>query len=123
MPIYEYYCADCEQQVDIFFRRFSDVEKIEKICPSCGSQNLTKRIGQVAVLFGALEPQTQTAPSKKNDNPGELARLMREASDKSGKDFGQEFQEVVHRLEKGENPKHIERTLRKRAGQPLEDVH
>lgn len=121
MPIYEYYCGDCEQQVDIFFRRFSDVEKTEKICPNCGSQNLTKQIGRVAVLSGARE--SQTVASKKNDSPTELARLMREASNKSGQDFGSEFQEVAHRLEKGENPKHIEKTLRKRAGQPLEDVH
>jgi hypothetical protein len=40
---------------------------------------------------------------------------MREAV--GGRDMGNEFNEVAARLEKGESPKTVEKSLRKRAGQ------
>ena len=48
-------------------------------------------------------------------DPGALAHSMREAG--QGKDFGAEFKEVTKRLETGEKPASIEKSLRKRAGQ------
>ena len=121
MPIYEYQCADCDQQFSLFFAHFSAAENREKICPACGGQNLKKLISQVAVVSNA--PDVPASLGKKEESPADLARIMRNGSSKPRQDFGQEFQEVAHRLEKGENPKNIERSLRKRAGQPTEDIH
>jgi hypothetical protein len=43
---------------------------------------------------------------------------MREAS--QGQDFGREFKEVATRLEAGEKPASIEKSLRQRSGQNTE---
>ena len=42
---------------------------------------------------------------------------MRSMKGKSGQDYGRQYNEVVNRLEKGENPDSIERSLRKRSGE------
>ncbi len=121
MPMYEYHCEDCDQQFTLLIRSFSDIERREKICPYCGRQNLRKLLSQVAVLSSESD-RLATPPSNTQENPRELAHIMRDARRKPGQDFGPEFQEVAHRLEKGENPKNIERSLRKRAGQLMEDT-
>ena len=123
MPIHEYHCADCDQQVDLFFRHYSDVENTEKICPICGGHNLQKLIGQVAVLSSAPDRNRVAPRDSKQETPRDLARIMTEASRKARHSFGDEFQEVAHRLEKGEHPKRIERSLRKRAGQSSGNTH
>ena len=44
---------------------------------------------------------------------------MRNESSKSKQDYGDDFKEVAHRLEKGENPDSIEKSLRKRVGEEM----
>ncbi len=54
------------------------------------------------------------------EDTASLARAMRESSRESGADYGEQFREVAGRLEKGEPSKSIERSLRKRVGEPME---
>ena len=42
---------------------------------------------------------------------------MRSSMRKSGQDYGTEFKEVAHRLEKGESANSIEKSLRNRSGE------
>ena len=125
MPIYEYICDDCQEQVNLFFRSFAEVETKEVVCATCGGTNLRRFISKVAVVHAEGSRQgTQAAPSSLSSSdksdPKSLARSMREMS--QGKDFGTEFKEVAGRLEAGEKPASIEKSLRKRSGQKPE-VH
>jgi len=120
MPLYEYLCDDCQEQVSLFFRSFAEVETKPAVCPQCGGGSLERIISQVAVVqagkgvqVGAVSPSSQ--PAADTSDPKTLARSMREAG--QGQDFGREFKEVATRLEAGEKPATIEKSLRKRAGQ------
>jgi putative FmdB family regulatory protein len=120
MPIYEYICHDCQESINLFFRSFAEVETKEIICPTCGGANLSRSISKVAVVRAQTGSQgTQAASGSLNNSdqsdPQTLARSMRETS--QGKDFGAEFKEVTGRLEAGEKPASVEKSLRKRAGQ------
>ena len=122
MPIYEYHCHGCEKRVSVFFRSFSEAEKNEIACPDCGGLNLKRLISNVAVLHGkpsAHQGQAASSDSAKED-PSALARTMREASHRAGQDFGSDFNEVASRLEKGESPTSIEKSLRKRVGESMD---
>jgi putative FmdB family regulatory protein len=124
MPIYEYICDDCQEQVNLFFRSFAEVETKPAVCPLCGGSNLERVISRVAVVHTAGGQASQAGSgslgaSDQND-PKALARSWREAS--RGQDLGKEFNEVGSRLEAGERPESIEKSLRKRFGQKPE-VH
>jgi len=45
------------------------------------------------------------------DDPRSIARWMRTMSQETGEDLGPEFDEMVGRLEAGEDPEEIERSL------------
>ncbi|MBI1880198.1 MAG: hypothetical protein HYR94_18585 [Chloroflexi bacterium] len=121
MPIYEYNCHDCQERVPLFFRSFAEVETRPVVCPHCGGSHLERVISRVMVVqaagggqIGQASPGGGSSASDQSD-PRALARSMREAG--QGKDFGAEFKEVATRLEVGEKPGSIEKSLRKRAGQ------
>ena len=87
------------------------------ICPDCENSDLRRLISVSSISSGKNSTSEQKISP---NNPHLLAQKMRSSMRKSGKDYGNEFNEVVHRLEKGENPNLIERSLRKRSG---EDKH
>jgi len=116
MPIYEYGCYDCRKRVNIFFRSFSEVETKKAACPRCGGSNLKRLISKVAVLRSEesrlerlADPGTM-AGLDEND-PKSIARWMRKMSSEVGEDMGSEFNEVVDRLEAGEDPESIEKSI------------
>lgn len=47
MPIYEYRCRDCSQEIQIY-RRYSD--SLSPYCPCCGSLNLVRLISNVYIV-------------------------------------------------------------------------
>lgn len=117
MPIYEYRCADCKRKVSVFFRSFSVVNHAEARCPHCNGQNLTRLISKVRLVRGSA---LSTADDNFDDSmfddvnendPRSLGRMMRRMADESGEDLGPEFSEVVGRLEKGEDPESIEKSM------------
>lgn len=116
MPIYEYGCYDCRKRVNIFFRSFSEVATKQAVCPRCGGVHLKRLISKVAVLRSEesrlenLADPTSMAGLDEND-PKSIARWMRKMSSEMGEDLGSEFNEVVDRLEAGEDPDAIERSM------------
>ncbi len=121
MPIYEYLCQDCRRRVTLFFRTFNDVDDVTPTCPRCGSTHLVRRISRVAVVRSEesrLESMLDSdwlGDLDEND-PRSLARFMRRMSDELGEDLGDEFEEVVERLEAGESPEEIEKHMPELAG-------
>jgi hypothetical protein len=55
------------------------------------------------------------------NDPRSVARWMRKMSDEVGEDMGPEFEEVVDRLESGESPDDIEKTMPDLGGEMGDD--
>lgn len=121
MPIYEYNCPECQEQVNLFFRTFAEVKTRPAVCPQCGSDTLERVISRVTVVHnvgGGQTSQTSSGSSSSGQDesdPKVLANMMREAG--QGRDMGPEFREATTRLEAGETPMSIEKSLRQRMGQ------
>lgn len=115
MPVYEYRCQNCRQLVRLTFT-FSEYGKVEPMCPNCESMNLTRRIGRIAMaksedarMDGMMDESALAGLDE--DDPRSLGKFMRKMSNEMGEDMGDEFNEVVGRLEKGESPDSIEQSM------------
>jgi putative FmdB family regulatory protein len=114
MPIYEYRCGNCKRRVSIFFRTFSAVG--EPHCPNCDSIQLTRLVSKVAAIksedarLDALSDPSSFGDVDEND-PKSMARFMRKMGNEMGEEMGPEFDEMVGRLEAGENPEEIEKSM------------
>ena len=118
MPIYEYRCADCQKKVSVFFRSFSTIDQERPRCPICHGTHLTKLISKVRVIRGASASSggedgfdDAMLDDLNESDPRSLGRMMRRMADETGEDMGPEFGEVVGRLEKGEDPEAIEKSM------------
>jgi putative FmdB family regulatory protein len=119
MPIYEYRCGNCKRRVSIFFRSFSAIG--EPHCPNCDSANLTRLVSKVAALKSEeARLESMSDPSNFGDvdenDPKSVARFMRKMGGEVGEDMGPEFDEMVNRLEAGESPEEIEKSMPGLAG-------
>ena len=116
MPVYEYECKACRSHISILFRSFAAASTETPICTACGSKRLKRLLSFSTILRAQASTTHRETGSQANDHsPEALARAMREAA--RGRDMGSEFDEVAARLEKGEPPRAVEKSLRKRAGQ------
>jgi putative FmdB family regulatory protein len=121
MPIYEYGCYDCRKRVNVFFRSFAEIDTKAAACPRCGGTNLKRLISKVAFVRSEesrmenLADPTNLAGLDEND-PKSIARWMRKMGNEMGEDLGPEFSEVVDRLEAGEDPESIEKSIPELAG-------
>ena len=117
MPIYEYRCADCRKKVSVFFRSFSAADHEQARCPICHGTRLTKMVSKVRVIRGAASANIEDGfddsmlDDLNENDPRSLGRMMRRMADETGEDMGPEFGEVISRLEKGEDPEAIEKSM------------
>jgi putative FmdB family regulatory protein len=116
MPIYEYRCHNCQRRVSIWWRTFSEVETGTARCPRCGGEDLSRLVSRVRIVRSEESRLEDLAdPSSFGDldenDPRSIARFMRKMSDEVGEDMGSEFEEVVDRLESGESPEDIEKSM------------
>jgi len=128
MPVYEYRCLKCHRRVTIFLRGFGDVETVNPRCTYCGHDQLERLVSRVAVLksdearLDALSDDADLA-GLDEDDPRSIARWMKKMSAEMGEDLGDEFHEVVDRLEAGQPPEEIEVSMPDLSGPgSLEDV-
>ncbi len=118
MPTYQYRCLNCNRRFDVFMT-FSEYGQKSVACTYCGSERVQRRIGRIRVARSEESRLENFAdPSSLEgleDDPRALGRLMRkmknEMGGETGDELGPEFDEVVDRLEKGENPEDIEKAL------------
>ncbi|MCS7082746.1 MAG: zinc ribbon domain-containing protein [Bacteroidetes bacterium] len=119
MPIYEYRCQACQRRFAIFVRRIT--EEVHPACPQCGAQDVRRLISRVAIVHSEEAHLDKLAdPGALGDvdenDPRSVARWMRRMEGMLGEDLGEEFHEMLDRLEAGEDPETIEREFSEREG-------
>jgi putative FmdB family regulatory protein len=125
MPIYEFYCSDCNTIFNFFSRSVNTSKKPK--CPKCRTKPLSRMMSAFAFTGrakedgdaddlpfdeGRMEKAMQTlaseAESIDEDNPRQAANLMRKLTDMTGMELGPGMTEALRRMEKGEDPDQIE---------------
>jgi putative FmdB family regulatory protein len=121
MPIYEYRCHDCKRKVSVFFRTLSAVDHNAARCPTCGGKNLSRLVSRIRSIrseesrLDSLADDSALAGLDESD-PKSMGRWMRKMAAETGEEMPPEFNEVVGRLESGEDPENIEKSMPELAG-------
>jgi putative FmdB family regulatory protein len=107
MPIYEYQCADCKRRVSLLYQTFSAAATATPTCPNCGSVKLSRLVSRVFQLKSEDAQLDDLAdPSSFGDldenDPRSVARWARKLGSQMGEDLGDDWGEMVDRLEAGE---------------------
>lgn len=114
MPNYDYVCLNCRKRFTMFIR-YDDYGKAQPVCPHCKSNDVRRKIGRVRVTRSSLGHLEDMSDPKNLDaldeDPRALGKMMREMSGEIGEDMGPQFDEVVHRLERGQSPDEIEKDM------------
>lgn len=128
MPIYEFYCSDCNMLFN-FFSKTMNTQK-RPLCPRCGQVELERRMSLFATakrregeggdndtplpdldeskMERAMELLTREAEGLDENDPRQAARLMRKLTDMTGLSLGSGMEEALNRMEAGEDPESIE---------------
>jgi putative FmdB family regulatory protein len=125
MPIYEFFCDDCNTIFN-FFSRTVNTRKTPN-CPRCKVRKLERRMSAFAVTGrakesedmddlpvdeGKLEQAMQMlageAERMNEDDPRQAADLMRKMSQMTGMELGAGMEEALRRMENGDDPEQIE---------------
>jgi len=128
MPIYEFYCQDCNTIFN-FFSRTVNTRKRPK-CPQCKDKTLSRQMSAFAITGRAKEDDdledlpfdeskmeqamnmlAGEADQINEDDPRQAANLMRKLSDMTGMKLGDGMEEALSRMEQGEDPDKIEQDM------------
>ena len=134
MPIYEFYCEDCNTIFNFFSRSINTTKKPK--CPTCKTKTLSRQMSPFAFTGKAKEDGDMDdlpfdegkmekamnmlageAENISEDDPRQAANLMRKLTDMTGMELGPGMQEALKRMEAGEDPDAIEAEM----GDLLED--
>jgi len=115
MPTYDFICNDCNQRFDVFLT-FAEYGKKPVICARCNSKNVRRRMTKVRV---AKSEETRMESMSDDfsgfegleDDPKAMGQMMRKMGKQMGEEMPPEFDEVVDRLESGQNPEDIEKAI------------
>ena len=125
MPIYEFYCSDCNTIFN-FFSGTVNTKKRPK-CPKCKTKTLTRQVSLFSVTGRAKEENdiedlpfdeskmeqamrmlAGEADKIDEEDPRQAANLMRKLSDMTGMKLGPGMEEALSRMESGEDPEKLE---------------
>ncbi len=125
MPIYEFYCEDCNTIFN-FFSKSVNTSKRPK-CPKCKRKKLKRQMSLFSRSVGAKEEGdlddlpideakmgkamtmlAREAEGINEDDPRQAANLMRKLTGMTGLNLGPGMEEALTRMEAGEDPDQIE---------------
>ncbi len=132
MPIYEFFCPDCNVLFNFFSKRIDTATR--PACPTCGRRQLERQVSLFAAtgrakgdeeggdglddlpvdesrMESAVNALAAEAESINEDDPRAAARLMRKFSDMTGLEMNKGMQEALGRMEAGEDPEQVEAEL------------
>lgn len=132
MPIYEFYCGECNTIFNFFARRVDTTSQPD--CPRCRRRKLQRQVSLFAAasrakdgnspaagegedsmppgdeikMERAVEALASEAERIDENDPRQAAGLMKKFSKMTGMEFGAGMQEAVRRMEDGEDPEAVE---------------
>ncbi len=130
MPIYEFFCPDCNTIFNFFSRRINTDRQPD--CPRCGRPGLDKMMSTFATIGRAGEEDAGDDPLAgldetrmeaamaglmreaehiNEDDPRQMAHLMRRFSQETGISLGDSMEEALARMEAGEDPEQVEEEM------------
>ena len=129
MPVYEFYCQTCNVIFNFLSSRINTTARPD--CPNCGRKELSRQVTQFAVIGNAREQDgddpfsgmdeakmeqamaslMRDAEGVNEDDPRQVAQLMRKFTDKTGIRLGESMEEALGRMEQGEDPEQVEREM------------
>ncbi len=127
MPIYEFFCEDCNTIFNFLSRRIDTETKPD--CPRCQKKGLERQVSMFATIGKASEEADQFAGLDESkmeqaleslmresegineDDPKQMATLMRKFTERTGVNLGDNMEEAISRMEKGEDPDEIEKEM------------
>lgn len=130
MPIYEFYCPD-NHKIYSFLARSGNLSNAVPRCPDHPEWKLQKTISSFAFIGKAREKTENPAGggeaddprlmammsemekemagmSEENPDPRVMARMMRKMGEFSGQAMPAQVEEMIARMEKGEDPEKLE---------------
>jgi putative FmdB family regulatory protein len=115
MPTYDFVCNACEKRFEVFLT-FSEYGKKPVACAHCGSGKVRRRMTRVRIAKSEESRLDSMADDFSGmegleEDPKALGRMMRKMGREMGEDLPPEFDDVVDRLEAGQNPEEIESAL------------
>lgn len=117
VPVYEFRCDDTGKRFEVSFKTVGDYATAHITSPYTGSEHVTRLIRRVAVmqgkpnLQGLIDGDERTIQTMEEADPATMGRILRGMADESGQTFGNEFHDVVDRLESGQSPDQIESSI------------
>jgi putative FmdB family regulatory protein len=130
MPVYEFYCSDCHTIFNFFSRRVDTTTRPK--CPRCGRKKLDRKVSRFATLGkanpaadagdlsgdmdeskleGFIESMARQADGIDENNPRQMAAMMRQMHEATGMPLGDRAEEAIRRMEAGESPEKIEEEM------------
>lgn len=128
MPIYEFFCEDC----NTIFNFYSATVNTSKVppCPKCENRALKRMMSTFATVSGrkeegdaedlpideakmekALQVMEKEMHNIKDDDPRQMASLLRKMTEAAGGSLDEGMEEALGRMEAGEDPESIEADL------------
>ena len=107
MPVYEYRCLNCQRRLSLYFSTFSG--SLSPLCPYCNNQTLQRLFSTFAVcktdkdIYEDILSDSQLVRGMMRNDPKTLAEWERRMS--QGEKPAPEYEEMVERMEGGEQPK------------------
>ena len=125
MPIYEFYCNECNTLFNFFSSRINT--SATPPCPKC-TQVLARQISLFSTIGRAKEDDgmpdidesrmervmgelAREAETLNEDDPQQMARMMRRFTEQTGMSLGSGMEEALSRMEAGEDPETIEQEM------------
>ena len=129
MPIYEFFCQDCNTVFNFLSRRVNT--EARPLCPRCQKRPLKRQLSGFATLGKAkgdgseealagldetrllqtIAELGREAEKLNEEDPRQMAGLMRKFSEKTGLNLGDGMEEALARLEAGDDPDRIEKEM------------
>jgi len=125
MPIYEFYCSACHTLFNFFSSRVNT--SATPPCPKC-RQILARQLSLFSTIGRAKENDgmpdfdenrmeqvmgelAREAEGINEDDPQQMARMMRRFTEQTGMALGSGMEEALSRMEAGEDPEVIEQEM------------
>src|SRR4030043_1616213 len=109
MPLYEYWCRQCQSKLMLYSPTFSNELPA---CPKCGNDTLRRLLSTFSVhsktykdVYEDILSDSQLTRGMMADDPRALAEWNRRMG--QGEEVAPEYEEMIERMENGEMPAEV----------------